>query len=118
MQINEKIFIGRDNKISLRLYVENIPYYDKYPAFPIVRSVLTLGSIVIDSDNNPSAFNWFHALSRLDLKLGNVNTNPSLSTVSSVWAKLVVYATPWPNGLLWLHPSQTEDSLKLQIVNC
>lgn len=109
--LNEIVYIGHDNAVRLMLMEDGAPFAEKYPNVTPDRFVVTFGGKEIDSDQVPSAFRWIAEESTVEMNLGPVVTEECVPTS----AKIVVYAAPWPNGIVWVHPTSTPDHLYLRV---
>jgi len=109
--LTETVYLGHDNAIRLMLLEDGTPFGDKYPTVTPDRFVVTFGRNTVDSDQRPGAFRWIAEESTLEISLGPVVTEEYAPTS----AQLVVYAAPWPNGIVWVHPTSTPDHLILRV---
>ena len=98
------IWVGRDNEVVLQLRVGTA--VEAGAAIGIDRVVVELGGpdgLVIDSDDGDlpaNAFNLFVAdAEELVLRFGLVDGIADWEGTQD--ATLTVYATAWPNGLIW-----------------
>ena len=87
----EVVYTGRDNSIDL-LLTENGVSIPNYTA--LIRIVMTLGVTVIDSDLQPSAFDWTG--NKLICKLGLSGIPAGEHT-----AKVETWDVSNPNGVVW-----------------
>ena len=109
--LTETVYLGHDNAIRLMLLEDGAPFADKYPTVTPDRFVVTFGHTTVDSDQRPGAFRWLAEESTLEIGLGPVVPEECAPTN----AQLVVYAGPWPNGIVWVHPTRTSDHLILRV---
>jgi hypothetical protein len=109
--LDETVYIGHDNAVRLMLLEDGTPFGDKYPTVTPDRFVISFGAVRIDSDQSPTAFRWIADESTLEISIGPVVTEEYPPTS----AKIVVYAAPWPNGIVWVHPTRTPDHLYLRV---
>ena len=108
--LKETLYVGRDNTIRIALYEDEVLFHTAYPDVTPSRWVLTIDATVIDSDTTPTAFNWDETTSVLELNLGTLITTAFDYTASI----LVMYAVPWPNGLVWFNPTCTPTKLLIR----
>jgi len=101
--IVESVYKGNDNSIDLLLTEDGAAFRLQY----MTRVVLTVGSVVIDSQTNPTFFNWTHdpeVVGKLSLFLGE----SSLPLGEYQIATLRIYGPGYPDGKFW-------DKFKLNV---
>jgi hypothetical protein len=114
--LNETVYLGRNNAIRLQLSEDGVDFYTAYPDVTPTRWILiihTAAEIVVDSLVEPAAFDWTAETSTLELRLGNIFTEVMGYTITS----LVVYSAYWPDGVVWVNPTCTPDTLKIRVCN-
>lgn len=113
MKLKENVYIGRDNAIRLQLLEDGVVYSTVYPAVTPTRWVLAVDTLIFDSAINPEAFAWDSANSILELHLGAL----VMEALDFTAAELTIYASEWPDGIVWLHPISTPDKLYIRITD-
>jgi len=111
MKLKETVYIGRDNVIRLSLLEDGAAFATAYPTVTPTRWVLSFGTNEIDSDTDPSAFDWDAVNSILQISLGDL-----ISAASDyAAAELTVYSADWPDGIVWIHPTASPDRLSIRV---
>lgn len=92
MNLEELIYLGRDNEIALQLSTDGVTMDHT----TITRVQAVVGTLVIDSNSIPTAFDFTH-LDRLILRLGNV-----VGLMAGRYtATLIVFDASHSNGVVW-----------------
>lgn len=114
--LQETVYLGRNNAIRLQLSEDGIDFATAYPEVTPTRWILIIHDdpeIVVDSDDSPTVFDWTALTSTLEIRLGSVVTEAMTYTSAS----LVVYSAYWPDGVVWVNPTCTPDTLKIRVCN-
>lgn len=114
--VKESVFINRDNVIRLVLYEDGELFQTVYPSVTPDRWIFKINSspiTEIDSEDYPEAFGWDSSTSTLELSLGSLLTTAMNYTACT----LVLYATEWPDGIVWFNPSCSPDKLMIRVCN-
>lgn len=86
------VYNSRDNTIDMQLTENGTIVHLGFA----VRMVLVLGSVTVDSQTHPEAFDWTKDPYTLVLSLGGLGLDEK-----GYNAKLVVYTVDMPHGIVW-----------------
>jgi len=96
MAIVERVHLNRDNTVDLCLKEGGIALTVAEMS-AITRMVLKVGSVTVDSDDDPDCFDWTSGVAgKVILDLG-----PQTLLVGANQARLIVYSADNANGLAW-----------------
>lgn len=113
MKLKETIYAGRNNSIRLKILEDGIPFAIAYPTVTPTRWVLVVGSLIFDSTDIPNSFSWDSETSVLEILLGN----QVASAIDFTAAEMTLYSAEWPDGVIWLHPTASQDRLLIRIID-
>ena len=109
--INERVYVGRDNVIRLRLSEDGVAI----DTGTITRVIIIFGGLTVDSQTQGGLSGpvfYTQASGVIQLRLGHVTGIPAAGVYN---ARLVVYDASNPTGIVWVYETSLSP-LKLEVI--